>query len=564
MSKSLRNRFLVIGAFVLAAIAFIWPIDKRINLGLDLKGGMHLVLKVDTEQLDENAKKDAVERAMEILRNRIDSLGVGETVVQRQGQEEILVQLPGVTDRDQAVAMVKRVAHLEFKLVESDQNKLREAMNGEVPKGYELKLTKEDSPEQILLVAESVLKGDAIKDAKVDFNQGSFYPNISLTLTPEGTKDFAKLTRENVGRRLAIVLDNEVISAPNIREPITTGTAEISGQFKFDEASILSMALRSGSLPAPMHIEEERTIGPLLGKDSIDSGLRATLIGGLGVFFFMIAYYVIGGVIASFGLFLNILMLFGAMAFINLMLPLSQLTLTLPGIAGIALTLGMAVDANVLINERIREEMDNGRPIRASINAGYERALSAIVDTNLTTLIAAFLLFYFGSGPIKGFAVTLSLGLVVSLFTSVYFTRTIFLFLLEKDWIKSAPMMRFVGKTNINFINKAVFLIPISLLIIVAGIHSMMQKGDQAYGIDFSGGQVQEYLFDRPVEADALREALKNAGLGDAVIQQFEKNKKNVIVRTSTDSYETVQNTLKIDFPDNSFEVLRIEKVVLL
>ncbi len=282
MTKGLKTKFLIILGVMVACVAFAWPIQKRINLGLDLKGGMHLILKVDNSKLTtDKAKEDAVLRAMEILRNRIDSMGVGETVVQREGENQILVQLPGVTDRDKAVEMVKRVAHLEFRLVKDDPAGLKEAIAGKVPEGYEVKYVKGDEGGAILVENKATMQGDSISDAKVDFDSRSFFPKISLTFNAQGAKQFADLTQQHVGERLAIIMDNEVLSAPNIREAITTGTAEITGQFKYEEASVLALALRSGSLPVPMVIEEERTIGPLLGKDSIEAGIKATVYGSL-------------------------------------------------------------------------------------------------------------------------------------------------------------------------------------------------------------------------------------------------------------------------------------------
>jgi SecD/SecF fusion protein len=560
MSKSLRSRFLIIFGVLAGCILFAWPLEKRINLGLDLKGGMHLILKVETDSLPAKDRPDAVLRAMEILRNRIDSLGVGETVVQRQGENNILVQLPGVTDRETAVDMVKRVAHLEFHLVDDDSARMQEALKGSVPEGVLLKTIKDDN-DQILISAKAALQGSAITDAKVDFDQTGISPQISLSFNAQGTKDFAALTQDNVGKRLAIVLDGEVLSAPNIREPILTGSAQISGQFTFDEASLLALALRSGSLPVPIHIEEERTVGPLLGQDSINAGFKAVLIGALLVFFFMIVYYMIGGLVATLALMLNLIMTVGIMGFLNVMLPNSQVTLTLPGIAGLALTLGMAVDANILINERMREEIDNGRPLAAAVNAGYDKALTAIIDSNVTTIIAAFMLFQFGSGPIKGFAVTLTIGLLASLFSAVYVTRTVFMLLLEKNWIKSLPMLRLIKETKIDFIGKAPIFIIAAILLMTLGLYNLYQKKDTAYGIDFAGGQVQEYRFTNPLSAEDLRKAFKNAGVKDAVIQQFAQNPQNVIIRTPEDTYELVQQTLKQSFPGNAFETLRIEKV---
>ena len=478
MSKALLNKFLLILAVIVGCIAFAWPIQKRVNLGLDLKGGMHLILKVDTSKLPDKSKDDAVVRTIEILNNRINALGVAEINVQRQGVDQILVQLPGVTDREKALDMVKRVAHLEFKLVNEDQAMFKAAVNGKVPDGYELKHLKDEHGAMILIESKAAMGGDAISDARADLDQQSFYYRISLTFNADGTKAFGDLTQKHVGERLAIVMDDQVLSAPNIKEPIMSGTAEITGQFKFDEASLLALALRSGSLPVPIYVEEERTIGPLLGKDSINSGIHATIYGALFVVGFMIMYYWIGGMIASVSLIVNLLMIIGAMGFINVMMPGSQVTLTLPGIAGIVLTLGMAVDANVLINERIREETENGRALAAALSSGYDRALRAIIDTHVTSLVAAFLLFQFGSGPIKGFAVTLTIGLAASLFTAVYVSRAIFEYLIEKRLITHLRMMKILSrKTDFNFLKSMYLFCILSAVVTIGGLIVIVMKG---------------------------------------------------------------------------------------
>jgi len=562
MTKNLRNRVLLVLGVVVASIYFAFPAQKRINLGLDLKGGMHLVLQVNTSDLKSEEKNDAVLKAIDILRNRIDSMGVGETVLQRQGENEILIQLPGITNRDEALALLGRVAQLEFRLVSDNPNHLRKALEGTIPAGYILKNLKGDANEPIILEDTIALKGDAVSDARVDFDSSGFgQPYISLQFNTDGAKAFAKLTRDNVGRRLAIIIDNEVLSAPNINEPILGGKGQITGTFTFEEASILSRALRHGSLPAPIIIEEERTIGPLLGKESIVSGIKAAIIGGILVFAFMLIYYLTAGVVSNIALMLNLLMIFGIMGFLNVMLPNSPLVLTLPGIAGIILTLGMAVDANVLINERIREELQNGQPIKAAINNGFSKALKAIIDSNATTLIAAFMLFQFGSGPIKGFAVTLTLGLISSLFTAIFVTRTLFNILLELKFLKKLTMLSFFTDTNIDFVAKRYYCYALSTILIIGSIFILAKKKDAAYGIDFAGGQFQEYKFEKPIEADVLRAALEQNGIKDAIIQQFEKNPENIIVRTSGDTYDNVVSTFKNVFPDNVFEILRIEKV---
>jgi len=564
MSANLRKRLFIILAVIVGCFASLYPLNKRINLGLDLKGGMHLILKVENEKLaTAEAKNDAVLRSMEVLRNRIDGLGVGETLIQRQGDNQILVQLPGVTDRARAIDMIGRVAHLEFRVVDSDPVHFKDALAGNPPAGFEIKKLKrgEGGEGSILVAKEAALGGEAVKDARVDFDRTGMQPKISLSFNEKGTKDFGDVTTAHVNERLAILLDDEVLSAPNVREPILSGTAEITGQFKFEEASLLALALRSGALPVPMKVEEERTIGPLLGKDSIEAGIKATVLGGLLIVGFMTLYYFIGGLIASFALVINLLMILGSMGLINILMPDSQVTLTLPGIAGIILTLGMAVDANVLINERIREEIDNGRPLSAAVNAGYGHAWSAILDSHVTSLIAAFMLFEFGSGPIKGFAVTLSTGLVASLFTSIYITRFFYNFMIEKQIVKSLPMMHIFTKPNFNFLNKKYICFAISAVLIVWGLVTLNAKKDAAYGIDFVGGQIQEFKFASPISADELREIFKQEKLGHAVIQTFANAPTNVIVRTPEDTHEQVLGILKTKMANNKFEVLRIEKV---
>ena len=562
MTPELRKRFIIIFVVILGCIASLIPIKKRINLGLDLKGGMHLVLKVENDNLPTaQAREDAVLKSMEVLRNRIDGLGVGETLLQRQGENQILLQLPGVTDRDKALSMIGRVARLEFHLVDADEGHLKDAAAGHVPDGEELMIAKKEGNTPILINKAVAMGGEGIKDARVDFDRTGLQPKITMVFNDKGSKDFGDLTTAHVNERLAIVLDNEVLSAPNIREPILSGDAEITGDFKFEEASLLALALRTGALPVPMSIEEERTIGPLLGKDSIEAGIRATILGGILIVFFMSVYYLIGGVIASVALAINLLMIMGSMGLLNILMPDSQVTLTLPGIAGIILTLGMAVDANVLINERIREELDNGRPLTASINTGYSRAWSAILYSHVTSLIAAFFLFVFGSGPIKGFAITLSTGLIASLFSSIYVTRTFFNWLLAARMIKSLPMMHILSKTNFNFLNKKYICFAFSATIIIAGMVDFMHKKEAAFGIDFAGGQIQEFKFAHPITADGLRGLLKEGKVENAVIQTFPNAPDNVIIRTLQDTHAEVAALLKSKMPDNPFQVLRIEKV---
>ena len=416
---------------VLAGIS-IWsfyPPEKKIKRGLDLKGGMNLILGVETDKIPPEARKDAVERALEVIRNRVDQFGVAEPLIQRQGEKQIIVQLPGVVDTDRAIKVIGQTALLEFKLVEKDPDLLQQALSGKTPPGYELKYLEENGEKTPLLLRKTpVLTGAYLVNAFVEYGRLG-QPQIALKFNRKGARIFSRVTGENVGKLLAIVLDGKVQSAPRIKEKIPNGEAVISGRFTVKEASDLALVLRAGALPAPIKILSMLTVGPSLGEDSIRRGFNAALVGGILVVVFMFAYYSFSGLIADFALILNLILLMGALAAL-------RATLTLPGIAGIVLTIGMSVDANVLIFERIREELAKRKTIRVAIDAGYKRAFLTIADANITTLIAALMLFYFGTGPVKGFAVTLSLGIIASMFTAIVVTKLIFDYLVYVKKIK--------------------------------------------------------------------------------------------------------------------------------
>ncbi|MDD5043945.1 MAG: protein translocase subunit SecD [Candidatus Omnitrophica bacterium] len=559
--NKLTIKFIVIFLVFGLCVWFGFPLKKRINLGLDLEGGMHLLLKVDTSKLSEAARQDAADRALEVIRNRIDQFGVREPSIQRQGEDEIVVQLPGVTERQRAIDIIGKTALLEFKLVSADSDKIKQALEGSVPEGYELKYSQEDS-EPLLLEKATLLTGDKLKSASVRFESTQFNePVVTLDFNSDGAKKFAEITAANVGRRLAIVLDGKVQSAPKIREAIPSGEAVITGRFTPEKAQDLALVLRVGALPAPMYIEEERTIGPLLGQDSINKGIKASVIGAALVFIFMAIYYLLAGVVSDIALAFNFLIIVGSLGMLPVLFPGVSATLSLPGIAGIALSLGMAIDANVLINERIREELTAGQALATAISNGYRRAFSAIFDSNVTTLIAAFLLFQFGTGPIRGFAVTLTIGLLASMFTAIFVTRAIFELLLNMGLLKSLPMLKLFGTTKFDFIGKRKIFYAISLLIIIPGLILTVAKGKKALGIDFSGGQLQEYKFKHPVVADKVREKLKEIGLADASIQQFKDNPQVVLIRTALDKESVITQEFKKSFPDEDIQILRIEKV---
>ncbi|MBN2830749.1 MAG: protein translocase subunit SecD [Candidatus Omnitrophica bacterium] len=562
----MEKRVLYKSIFIIAVIAlcayFAFPFEKRINLGLDLQGGMQLLLKVDTANIPDSSKEAVTDLAIEKLRSRIDDLGVSEPSIQRHGIDEILVQLPGIADRERALSKLGQTGLLEFKIVSSDIEKLRLALSGNIPDGYELKYTKDDS-EPLLLEKEAVLSGDALSDAMVSFSQADFGGQVvSLRFNSEGAKKFAQVTAANVGRRLAIVLDGKVQSAPNIREAIPLGEAVITGHFTIEQAQDLAKILKHGKLPAAIIVEEERTIGPLLGKDSIAKGINATLVGIVLVLLFMVVYYLLAGIVADIALVLNLLMILGCLGMLPYLFGASVATLTLPGIAGVILSLGMAVDANVLINERIREELSLGKSLRSAISNGYSRAFTAILDSNITTLFAAIILISIGTGAIKGFGVTLTIGIIASMFTAIVVTRTILEILLALRVLKnSLPMLKLIGETKFNFISKRRIFYFISLAVIITSLVFYFKKGSDVYGIDFAGGQVQEYSFKDAPDIDKLRSVLNEVGLGGAIIQQFKENPKIVSIRTNEDKSGELLLKLKDALPGNNIEVLKIESV---
>ncbi len=385
-------------------------------------------------------KTSSIDQALETIRNRIDQFGVREPLVARQGLTQIVVQLPGIKDPDRAKELIRETAILEFKLLDEDSPVARE-LPGRVPKGKEEELLKElqskipegdeilferqrdeESGQEwrvpYLVKTRVLLAGDVLSDARVAIGEFS-EPYVSVTFDAKGAKEFERITTDHVKKRLAIVLDDTVYSAPVIRERIPGGRASIEGSFSMEEANDLAIVLRAGSLPAPLEVIQDLTVGPSLGRDSIEKGLRTTFFAGVLVVLFMVMYYRMSGIIADFALALNLICLIGALSGLNA-------TLTLPGIAGIILTIGMGVDSNVLIFERIREELRTGKPVRLAVDNGYDKALLTIVDSHVTTLITGLALFLFGTGPIKGFAVTLCLGIAINLFTALVGTKVVY------------------------------------------------------------------------------------------------------------------------------------------
>jgi len=367
--------------------------------------------------------KMTMDQAIKTIRNRIDQFGVAEPDIRRQEGNRIQIQLPGIQDPERAIKLIGRTAHLEFKMVDESADP-EKAKQGVVPPGSEVSTQLKRRPDgsyaefPIVLKKETVLTGEYITDASVRYgNFNDAY--VAITFNNKGGRIFERLTSENIHKRMAIVLDGKIYSAPVIQDKISGGRASITGSFTTDEARDLAIVLRAGSLPAPINILEQRTVGPSLGQESIDKGIQSAYIGMAAVLGFMVLYYGFAGIIADVVLLLNIMLIMAGLAVFGA-------TLTLPGIAGIILTIGMAVDANVIIFERIREELRRGLTARAAIEEGYSRATLTIFDANITTVIAAMILYNFGTGPIRGFAVTLTLGIITSMFTAIFVSRILF------------------------------------------------------------------------------------------------------------------------------------------
>jgi len=498
----------------------------RIKLGLDLQGGTSLLVALDTSKLNTNQlsqadqKELAISQALEVLRRRVDRLGVTEPILTPVDDDRIEIQLPGLSEAEKETARntIKKVAFLEFRLVHERSSE--QLAGGLIDPGYEVKTIKQrtgraDQQEVQRYVvkrkAEQGLTGNYIVRAGVEPDPLTNEPHVTMKFNSEGAILFEKITTENVGRQLAIVLDGELYSAPVIRGPIGGGNAVIEGRFTVKEAYELAYVLEN-PLQVPVSILQEYSVEPSLGKDSIESGIRASLIGTILVSAFMLVYYLFAGLVANVALLLNVIILIGVMCSIDT-------TLTLPGIAGIVLTIGMAVDANVLIFERMREESAAGKSIRGALAAGYDKAFGTILDSNLTTLISAIILIALGSGPVKGFGVTLTIGIAVSMFTALVVTRLIFDWLLSKGWLKSVPMLQFVKQTHFDFLKWAKPAFIASWLLIAVGMGSGIYRGRDTLGVDFAGGDRVTLSFAQKIEVEQIRGALSKAGISESFIQ---------------------------------------------
>lgn len=676
MNKALRWKFLLV--FVLVAFSGLtlmptfynntpdwwkkYMAPEGLRLGLDLQGGMHLVLKVDLDKAIENSldfaaqdlksnlkdqqitvvqtasadadkiiftlpntdsvdtvkklvdddfpnldiaiqaeegtfpritlslkesqvefiNKNAVNQSLEIIRNRIDQFGVSEPVIVRQGKDEIIVQLPGVQDPKRALSLIGQTAQLQFKIVDSSGINLQTMINQAISSGewkegesreklnlavkrflpadtqvyFEKEVNQQTGKETktpLLLHNQVLMTGEMVKNAQVRVGGSFNEPYVSLDLTGRGGKVFGQITEKNVNKRLAIVLDEVVRSAPVIREKILGGSAQISGSFTYEEASDLAIILRVGALPAPVSVVQNLTVGASLGHDSISKGLSSGLLGTALIIIFMVVYYRLSGVIANFALLLNILFLFGGLAAL-------QATLTLPGIAGIILSIGMAVDSNVLIFERMREEFAIGKSTRSGVESGYSNAFSTIVDSQVTTLITALALFLFGTGPIKGFAVTLSLGVTFNLFTTLFCTRLVYDTLYSKKMLKPINFLTMIKRPNFDYMKIRKMTFALSGILVLVGTVAFVQllRGQGNLGVDFAGGSILQYQASQPYELENVRRIFSDNNISGVELQPV-TNENRLIVKIKKseeivgEDTVLVSNLLAENMPEYNF-----------
>ncbi|TWG95555.1 SecD/SecF fusion protein [Mesorhizobium sp. J18] len=500
----------------------------------------------------------AVSQSIEVIGRRVNELGTTEPIIQRQGDDRILVQVPGLQDPERFKDILGQTAKLTFQMVDQSVP-VQEAIEGRPPPGTTVMYSTDNPPVPYLIENRIIVSGENLVDAQATFDQRTNEPVVSFRFDGRGATRFGQATQQNVGRLFAIILDNQVISAPQIREPILGGTGQISGNFTVQSANDLAVLLRAGALPADLTIVEERTVGPSLGADSIAAGQIASMVGAVLVVVTMLLIYGKLGLIANIALMANVAMIIAVLTLLGA-------TLTLPGIAGIVLTMGMAVDSNVIIFERVREERAQGRSLVQSLDSGFRRALAAVVDANLTTFIAAAILFYMGTGPVRGFAVTLGIGIITTVFTAYTLTRWMIAWWLRRErptefpsgfvhYLPLQPRIPFMKMRNIGFALSGV----VSLIIVV-----MMFTVDFNYGIDFKGGSLIEVQA-KQGEADPghVRARLSELNLGDIQVQTI-GNDRELMIRVQGQEGDTadqaavnqVRDALEADYDFRRIEVV--------
>lgn len=561
-----RKRYLGTALTILLlafCIESVMPPAQKIRLGLDLQGGSSFLIRLVKENPEAEITPSMQEQAVEVIRARVDQYGVSEPVITPQGEDRILVQIPGMDGEKMAQArnQLQRVAKLEFRLVHPQTDVLiPQIERGEaiIPPGYAIEtytdLVKGKEVEfQLLVKRKADLTGESVTSARTFYDQRGY--GVMLNFDSEGAKKFGDLTAAHVNERFASVLDGVVQSAPVINEPIYGGSAMITGRFTETEARNLTSVLEN-PLQTPVVIEEERSVSASLGADSIRNGVYAILIGFACVLLFVVVYYQLAGLIAVFGLLVNVVLLFGIMSMFNFVL-------TLPGIAGIVLVIGMAIDANVLIYERIREELAAGTSLKAAIDAGYEKAFSAIWDANITTLITSAILFWQASGTVKGFAVTLTVGIAASMFSALLVTRNLFSWVTALGVVKNRlPMLHLISSKNFDFLGTRKVAAGLSVALMLVCVAALALRGERNLGVDFRGGDLLVMEYEGSVSEADVRQSLEKVGQADAVIQKRQTlDQESIVIRSPFDTGQKIADHLMADMPEAKFAIGGLDRV---
>src|SRR5213082_3162280 len=565
----LRKRLIatLLAAMLLALAAWtIWPPEKNIALGLDIKGGTSFLIKLQQVDKDKPITPGLLDQAVEVIRKRVDYFGGGEPIISPVGQDRILVQIPGLDTAkiQEARAQLSRVAKLEFRLLYPDDGQRLKAIdNGTevVPPEYKIENHKhvtddkeKATTERLLVKKKADLGGDRVSSSNAIYGNEGW--TVQLKFDNEGAKKFGQITEQFKGHRFAIVLDGVILSAPVIRDAIYGGDAIITGQFTEKEARGLSSALEN-PLQTPVSIEEERSVSPTLGLDSIRASIFAGLVGLAITLVCVLVYYRFAGLVADVVLIINLILLMGAFKLIP-----GGVVLTLPGIAGIILTIGLSVDANVLIYERLREEMAAGKSLKVAVQAAYEKAFSSIFDANVTTLITAAILFWKATGPVKGFAISLTLGILASLFTALIVGRSCLGWLVDKGRLKRISMLHLISAQNINFLGKGFLACMCSLALLLAGATAFYLRGEKNFGVDFRGGDLITLSAPGKIDIGQVRHALQPIGLADASIQESTQvGKSYITIRTPLHTSDNAEKQIMQSLPNAGFHVEGSERV---
>ncbi len=561
-----RKRVLAMVLMVLLvgfSFATIWPPQDKITLGLDIKGGTSFLIRLTGG--DKAVTRSMLDQAVEVIRKRVDFFGSREPIISPVGTDRILVQIPGLKPAEiqEARDQLSRVAKLEFRMVYPDNGQRLKAIDegkDVIPPEYRIETYKRaaegnEKPfeERLLVKKKADLGGDSVTHAAAVY--GSEGWEVTLHFNSEGAKKFGDITAANVGHRFAIVLDGVIQSAPVIKTAIYGGNAVISGGGMNEQEARALASVLENPLQTPVSIEEERSVSPTLGLDSIRASVLAGLI-GLAITLVCVAiYYKIPGLIADVALLINLILLLGA-------LTMFHFVLTLPGIAGIILTIGLSVDANVLIYERLREEMALGKTLKVALNTAYEKAFSSIFDANVTTLITAAILFWKASGPVKGFAISLTLGILASLFTALIVGRNALGWFVDTGRLKRISMLHLISAQNINFLGKGLVACLCSLALLLAGATAFYLRGEKNFGVDFRGGDLIRLSAPGRIDVGQVRDALKPIGLADASIQESTQGAKSYItVRTPLNTSEKVEKQIMQAMPNAGFKIEGSERV---